>query len=217
MKQFLLLISFTFFFYSCVLAQKNTDLFSIRLGASSTNITIKEAFEPIATFVGISFRPGKTFAGDGPVIGVTKNLKKNLFLEFSFSSFKEKHDTKLQVNNNENFYSLKGFQFPVTINYYLRDSTKKIRFYIGSGLQYLKGELKQYESITANGMQTTYQITNINLSEFQFSLKPGIDFRIIPGFFIYFQVQASLSIKGKYSDNPSFGIKYTFLKTTKKQ
>ena len=215
MKQFFSLVLLNCFSFVNVLAQKTTDLFSVRLGTSSTNIVIREAFEPNATFFGITFKPGKTFAGDGPVVAITKNLSKTLFVELSFSSFKEKHDTKLIVNNNENFYSLKGFQFPVTISYYFRNSTKKLRYYLGSGFQYLRGELKQYESITSNGSQTTYQITDINFSEIQFSINPGIDFRIIPNLFIYFQVPVSLSIKGKYSDNPSFGIKYSFLKNRK--
>ncbi len=112
--------------------QETNEVISLRIGYSSTNVVFKEAFEPSFQFFGNTFNTGKTFVGDGPEFGIIKSINKNLFIDLSFSSFAGQ-DTKTKVNNNENYYTLKGFQIPFTANYLLRDSSKKFRINIGAG------------------------------------------------------------------------------------
>lgn len=192
--------------------QKPNDVISVRIGYSSTNIVFKEALEPSFQFFGNTFNSGKTFVGDGPEFGISKSINNNLFIDLSFSSFAGQ-ETKTKINNNENYYSLKGFQIPFTANYLLRDSSKKIRINIGAGFQYLNGQLKQFEKIGNSGGQTTNQLTDISISEFQLSIRPGLQFRIIPNLFASFIVKLSISTNGRYSDNPCLSLKYTFIKT----
>ena len=191
--------------------QETNEVISLRIGYSSTNVVFKEAFEPSFQFFGNTFNTGKTFVGDGPEFGIIKSINKNLFIDLSFSSFAGQ-DTKTKVNNNENYYTLKGFQIPFTANYLLRDSSKKFRINIGAGFQYLNGHLQQFEKISNSGGQTTNQLTDISISELQLSLRPGVQFRIIPNLFASFIVKVSISTNGRYSDNPCFSLKYTFTK-----
>ena len=208
-----LIIVFTFLIFTTILSfgQKPNDIISLRIGYSSTNIVFKEAFEPSFQFFGNTFNSGKTFVGDGPEVGVSKSVNDKLFIDLSISSFSGK-DTKTKVNNNENYYTLKGFQIPLTANYLLRDSAKKFRINIGAGLQFLNGHLQQFETITTASGQITNQITDIDISEIQLALRPGVQLRIIPNLFVSFIVKISISTHGRYSDNPCFSVKYTFNK-----
>lgn len=191
--------------------QKSKELFSIRIGYSSTNIVFKEAIEPSFQFFGNTFNSGKTFVGDGPEFGISKSINDKLFIDLSLSTFSGQ-ETKTKVNNNENYYTLKGLQIPLTANYLLRDSSKRFRINIGAGFQYLNGQLQQFEKITSTGGQVTNQLTDIKISEFQFALRPGVQFRIIPKLFASFIVKVSISTNGRYSDNPCLSLKYTFNK-----
>ncbi|MBY0477127.1 MAG: outer membrane beta-barrel protein [Chitinophagaceae bacterium] len=189
--------------------QKTKELLSVRIGYSSTNILFKEAVEPSFQFFGVTFKSGKTFVGEGAEFGISKSIHSKLFMDVSISSFKGQ-DFKTRVNNAENYYTLIGFQIPVTANYLFRDSSKRFRVNLGAGFQYLRAHLQQFEKITANGMQTVTQLTDINISEFQFALRPGIQLRILPNLFATFIVKVSLSSNGRYSDNPCLSLKYTF-------
>ena len=189
--------------------QKPNDLITLKIGYNSTNIVFKEAFEPSINIFGTIFNTGKTFVGAGSEFGISKEINNRTFIDLSFSSFSGR-DTKTKVNNNENYYTLKGFQVPLTINYLLRDSTKRLRINLGTGVQYLKSHLQQYETITNGNSQITNQITDIKISEFQLALRPGIQFRIIPNLYASFIVKVSISTNGRYSDNPCLSLKYTF-------
>lgn len=192
-----------------IFGQKTHDIISLRIGYSSTNIVFKEAFEPSVNIFGRTFNTGKTFVGDGPEFGISKDLNKRIFMDISYSSFSGK-DTKLKVNNNENYYTLKGFQIPLTVNYLLRDNTKRLRINIGGGVDYLKAHLQQYESVSTTNGQVTNKINDIDISEFQFALRPGVEFRIIPNLFVSWIVRVSISTNGRYVDNPILSLRYTF-------
>jgi hypothetical protein len=191
--------------------QKTKELVSIRIGYSSTNIVFKEAIEPSFQFFGNTFNSGKTFVGEGPEFGISKSINEKLFIDFSLSTFSGQ-ETKTKVNSNESYYTLKGFQIPLTTNYLLRDSSKRFRINIGAGFQYLHGHLQQFEKITSNSGQTTNQLKDIEISEFQLAIRPGVQFRIIPNLFASFIVKVSISTNGRYSDNPCLSLKYTFYK-----
>lgn len=202
------------FIFLCIITatsfgQKSNNIISLRLGYSSTNIVFKEAFEPSLQYFGVVFNTGKTFVGDGPEFGISKDINNKIYFDLSFSTFSGK-DTKTKVNNNENYYTLKGFQVPLTANYLFRDDTKKLRINLGAGFQYIKGHLQQFETITNGNVQITNQITDINISELQLALRPGIQFRIIQNLFVSFIVQASISTNGRYSDSPCLFMKYAF-------
>jgi hypothetical protein len=197
------------FFPISLFGQISKEPISLRIGYSSTNIIFKEAYEPSINIFGRVFKTGKTFVADGPEFGISKHINNRVFLDISLSSFSGR-DTKAKVNSSENYYRLKGFQTAATINYLVRDSTKRLRINLGAGVQYLKAHLQQYETTASNNGQVTNQITDFNISEFQLSLRPGIQFRIIPNLFVCFIVKVSISPKGRYSDNPCLSVKYSF-------
>jgi hypothetical protein len=199
---FLLFPLFTF-------GQKANDVISLRVGYSSTNIVFKEAFEPSVSIFGQVFNTGKTFVGDGPEFGISKALNNKLYIDISFSSFSGR-DTKLIVNNNKNYYTLKGFQVPLTVNYLLRNNTKRFRINIGVGIDYLKAHMQQYESVKTTNGQIKNKLNDIDISELQFALRPGVEFRIIPNLFVSWIVRVSISTNGRYVDNPILSLRYTF-------
>lgn len=211
MKIFPLTFILSILFTLVSFGQKTNDVISLRIGYSTTNIVFKEALEPSLQFFGNTFNSGKTFVGEGPEFGISKSINKNLFIDFSFSSFAG-DDTKIKIFDNENYYTLKGFQIPLTVNYLLKDSSKIFRINLGAGFQFLSGHLQQFEKISSSSGQTTSQMKDINISELQLSLRPGIQLRISPSLFASFTVKVSISTNGRYSDNPCFTIKYTFLK-----
>lgn len=194
-----------------IFGQKVNDRISLQIGYSTTNIVFNEAFEPSVSIFGLVFNTGKTFVGSGPEFGISKDISTRIFMDISFSSFSGR-DTKLKVNNNENYYTLNGIQIPVTVNYLLRDNTKRFRINLGTGVKYLKAHLQQYEVISDNNGQVTNKISDIRISEIQFALLPGIQFRIIPLLNISFVVRVGISTNGRYADNPCLSIKYTFKK-----
>ena len=192
-----------------IFGQKTNDIISLRIGYSSTNIVFKEAFEPSANIFGHVFNTGKTFVGGGPEFGISKALNNKIYIDISFSSFSGS-DTKLIVNNSKNYYTLKGIQIPLTVNYLLRNNTKRFRINIGAGVDYLKAHLQQYESVNIINGQFTNQINDIDISEFQFALRPGVEFRIIPNLFVSWIVRVSISTNGRYVDNPILSLRYNF-------
>lgn len=187
---------------------------SVRIGYGATNIIFKEALQPSVNLFGRTFKTGKTYVAEGPEFGISKDLNSNIYLDIGFSSFSG-GDTRVEFNNSKNYYNLKGFQIPLTINYLFRDKTKKIRFNVGTGINYLKAHLQQYESSTLTNSQVVNQISDINISELQFALRPGIEFRVIPNLFISWMIRVSLSTNGRYVDNPVLSLRYSF-KTGKK-
>lgn len=191
--------------------QKTNEIIIGKIGYSATNIVFKEAKEPTAQIFGINFKTGKTFTGNGMELGAGKYINNNLFTEFSITTFNGK-ETKLKVNNNEHYYTLKGYQIPLSINYLLRDSSKKLRINAGVGFQYLNGKLEQFEKKNNTNGQTVNQITNIKVSELQILLRPGIPFRIMKYLFLSFTVKVAISTNGRYLDNPCLSLNYIFKK-----
>mgnify|MGYP000903452764 CR=1 FL=1 len=209
MKKILFLLSTlttTFLF-----GQKSNEILSLRIGYNSANIVFKEAFEPSFQFFGYTFKSGKTFAGDGPEAGIAKSINSKLFIDLGISSFSGE-DIKTRVNNNENYYTLRGFHMPLTANYLLRNSSKKLRINIGAGFQYLKAHLQQFEKITTGSGEVVNQLTDISISELGLAIRPGIQFRIIQDLVACFIVKVSISPNGRYTDSPAFSLKYTFTK-----
>jgi hypothetical protein len=204
------IIAFLFLAFPFVtFGQRTNDILTLRVGIGSANIGFKEALEPSTNLFGREFNTGNTFIGDGPEFGISKNISHKMFIDVSFFQFSGRN-TKLKVNNNENYYTLKGYQLPVTINYLLRDNSKRLRFNLGGGFQYLKGHLQQYETSINNNGQVTNQINDIRISEFQLVLRPGVQFRIISNLYASFIVRAGISTNGRYGDSPIFSLKYTF-------
>jgi hypothetical protein len=193
-------------------AQNTSAALYLRLGYSATNIVIREAIVPDVTLFGYVFDPGKTFAGNGPELGVCKTINDKWFVDFAFSTFSG-NETKAKFGNDQNFYTLKGFQLPVTINYLTRSNAKRWRINLGAGVQYMQAHLKQFETTTnTGGIQTTHQRTDISISEAQLVFRPGIQYRLIPNLFLSFILNASLSPAGRYADHPCFFLRYNFKK-----
>jgi len=212
MKRNLLLLIIFLQFINKSFGQKNNDVVSFRLGYSSTNIVFKEAYEPSLNLFGRNFNTGKTFVGDGPEFGISKDLSENMSLDIAFSTFKGS-DLKAKVDIYENYYTLKGYQIPITINYLLRNSSRKFRLNLGAGIQYLNGDLKQFEKISNGADKTTNQINEINISEVQLAVRPGVQFRVIPNLFALFTVKVAMTANGRYLDNPCFSLKYALKKS----
>lgn len=193
--------------------QGTDELFSLRLGYSSTNIAFKEAFEPAYPVFSKFFRAGKTFVGEGIDFGVSKSINNKMYIELGYSPFSGE-DMQLKVGSAtgsvEYTYTLKGFQLPLTFNYLLRDSSKKLRFNLGTGLQYLSGHLQQFVKADDNGVQQTSQIEDIRISEMSLILRPGIQYQIFQNLVASFIVKVSLAPNGRYADGPAFSLKYTF-------
>jgi hypothetical protein len=193
-------------------AQNNGGALYLRLGYSATNIVIREAIVPDINFFGYVFDPGKTFTGNGPELGVCKIINDRWLVDFSLSTFSG-GELKAKSGNDQNFYKLGGFQFPITINYLTRSNARRLRVNLGAGLQYMQAHLQQFETITnTNGTQTTNQTTDISISEAQLVLRPGIQYRIVPNLFLSFILNASLSPAGRYADHPCFSLRYNFRK-----
>ena len=192
-------------------AQKTNDLFSIRLGASSANIVFSEAVESSISAFGFLFSSGKNFAASGGELGISKNINERMFIEASFALFSGR-ETKINANNAEDYYTMRGYQIPVMYNYLFRDSTKKLRIVVGGGVQFLKAHLRQYEKILTTSGYVANQLTDINIKEFQFVLAPGVQFQIIPRLKASFIVNMGISTNGRYSDRPCFSLKYSFLR-----
>ena len=206
MKQ---LTYFFLLFPLSIFGQKENDIISLRIGYSSTNIVFKEAFQPSVNIFGRVFNTGNTYIGDGPEFGLSKALNDNIYIDISFSSFSGSH-TRLIVNNYRSYNTLKGFQIPLTVNYLLRNNAKRLRVNIGAGFDYLEAHLQQYESAnTTNGLVTN-QVNDIHISEGQFALRPGVEFRIIPNLFVSWIVRLSISTNGRYVDNPILSFRYAF-------
>ena len=191
------------------IAQKTNDLFSVRLGASSANIVFNEAVESSISAFGFLFSSGKNFAASGGELGISKGINERMFIETSFALFSGR-ETKINVNNTEDYYTMRGYQIPVIYNYLFRDSTKKLRIVAGGGVQFLKAHLRQYEKILTTSGYVSNQLTDINIKEFQFVIAPGVQFRIVPRLNASFIVNVGISTNGRYSDRPSFSLKYSF-------
>ena len=190
------------------LAQEKKEILSLRIGYGFTSIVFDEAADPSFVYFGLTF-PSSTFRSHGPEFGVSKSLNERVFIDVSFSSFSGK-DLRAEKNENEHWYNLKGFQVPVTVNYLIRNPTKRLRFNIGGGFQYLKAHLEQYETVYEGADPMRIEKGDFKISELQFSARPGIQFRIIPNLFAALIYRASFSTSGRYSDNPSLSLRYSF-------
>ena len=186
------------------------EIISVRAGFSGTIIVFKEAVDPSFLNFGLTFDDNKSFNASGPEFGLSKSINNNFFIDLAFSNFSGKH-TKFQYNGNEFWYSLKGYQIPLTVNYLFRDYTKKLRFNLGGGIQYLQANLEQYETIDEGADDITNQRTDITITELQFSARPGIQYRIIPNLFADFVVRLSVSSNGRVAYSPCILLKYSFM------
>ncbi len=117
-----------------------------------------------------------------------------------------------KINSYERTYKLKGFQVPISVNYLFRKEEKRLRFNLGAGLQYFKSTLNQFERYTnTNDIQVENQPVGIDISEIHFLLRPGLQYRIVKNLTAAFVVKVSLSLKGRYTDNPAISVKYTVI------
>lgn len=192
-----------------IYGQRTKDIVALRVGYGSTNIVFKEAYEHSINFFGRILKSGKAYTGQGWEFGISKDLTENLFMEASFSSFSDRRTTVI-VNNYESYYTIKGSKVPLTLNYLLRNSTKRFRINIGAGAQYLKAYLQQYGTINNDSGSITNQLTDIKISEFQVALRPGVQFRIIPTLYASFIVTIGILTNRRYTDNPCVSLKYSF-------
>ena len=193
-----------------VLAQEKSEILSGRVGYGFTSIVFDEAADPSFLYFGLTF-PSNNFRAHGPDIGVSKSINNRVYIDLSFSSFSGK-DQRVKVDENEQWYNLKGFQVPLTVNYLIRNETKRLRLNIGGGFQYLKGHLEQYEIVYEGTDQMTIAKGDFKISEFQFSARPGIQYRIIPNLFAVLLYKLAISTNCRFSDNPSLSLRYSFRK-----
>jgi hypothetical protein len=185
------------------------EIVSVRAGYSGAIIVFKEAVDPSFLNFGLTFEDSRSFIGSGPEFGISKSISNNLFIDLAFSTFSGKH-TKAEYSGNEFWYSLKGYQIPLTIHYLLRNHTKKLRFNIGGGVQYLSANLEQYETVDDGAGDITNQRTDIWIGEFQFVARPGIQYHVIPNLFAGFVIKLSVSTNGRFADSPCIFLKYSF-------
>ena len=199
---------FILFLPLTILAQEKKEVLGLKIGYGFTSIIFDEAADPSFVYFGLTF-PGNTFGSHGAEFGVSKSLSERVYIDMSFSSFSGK-DLRAEYDENEHWYNMKGFQVPVTVNYLIRNPTKRLRFNIGGGFQYLKAHLEQYEIVYEGTDQTRIEKGDFKISEFQLSARPGIQFRIIPNLFAALIYRLSISTNGRYSDNPSLSLRYSF-------
>lgn len=210
MKRFLYLI----FLLPCFAkAQHSSDVFGIQVGYGSFNITAKDAYRQQINLFGFKRKTGNTFVGDGINLGLTKEIDSNLFLAINYSSFSGK-DTDLEFGSYLGNYilshSISGYQIPISINYLLRKNSRKLRINLGAGLQYIQANITQTETITENNLTQTNVVKQLDISQLQFMLRPGLQYRILPNLFAVYAVNIAIPFTGNYNDGPNFSIKYIF-------
>lgn len=195
-------------------AQSKQNILTIQIGYNTTNVNDQKAYKPDVTgssLLDVVF-PGKTFTGDGFAFGISKDLSERWFFGLGVA-FYSGGETTLRVNAYELSYRLKGFRVPVSINYLLRNSNRRLRINLGAGVNYINGNLDQFETTQVSSGQTvTTHIRDISHSSFIPMIVPGIQFRIIPNLHLSFLVNISTSFNGLYSDGPCLSLKYSFQK-----
>ena len=200
------------FIYFNASAQTNKELFGIKIGYGTTAINFKESNPVSFSFFGRKFDSGNTFSGDGIEFGVTRSINKKMFMDFSFASFSE-DGLHFKVNDFEYLYKINGYQIPISINYLLRNEERKFQFVIGLGFQYLHSKLKEQQHyISADQKYIENEFDEIKISEASVIFGAGIQYRIVPYLLAAFNVKASLSTRGRYSDRPSISLMYVFQK-----
>jgi len=206
-------LTLLFIFFSLYAkSQNNSEIVSLKIGYSSTNVIIKEANSPDLNLFGYNFFSRNTFGGEGIDVGLAKSINPDLFIEFGFSNFKG-GDLRYKINSYERKYNLKGFQIPLSVNYLFRKEEKKLRFNLGAGFQYFKSTLNEFESyINTDNVYVENQANDIEVSELHFLIRPGLQYRLVRNLTAAFIVKISLSPKGRYTDSPTISIKYAFSK-----
>ena len=193
-----------------VAAQTSKEILGVRVGASTTNIVFKEAYSPTINFFGLPFFTGNTFSADGPQVGISKSLNNKLYIDLYYASFSGT-DTKAKVNALTDWYRLRGFEIPLTLNYLLRKPTKRFRVNVGVGIQYQEAHLETYETVDYGNTQSSNTINDINTSGFGLVIRPGVQFRIIQNLYVSFNANISIATNGRYADNPCFAHTYRFM------
>lgn len=209
MKNCLLLLIKVFLTCQSLCSQNSSHARIVRVGYSTTAMTFKESNEFSVNFMGGAINSGPTFTGSGPEIAMGMNLSSKLYAEMGFSSFSGS-DLRGRINNYERSSTLKGFHLPLTLNYLVRDSAKRLRVNLGGGVQYTKALMRQYEKIITNGVETVSQLQEVSVSEIFVVFRPGLQFRIIPRLFASFHVPVCVSFTGRYSDRPALSVSFTF-------
>ena len=198
---FVLLLPVTLF------GQQKQEIISVRAGYSGTIIVFKEAVDPSFLNFGLTFNNSKSFVSSGPEFGVSKSINNKLYIDFAFSTFSGEH-TKFEYSGNEFWYTLKGYQLPLSINYLLRDHTRKLRINLGGGIQYLNANLKQYETVDDGAGDITNTRTDIKIKELQICARPGLQYRITPDMFASFIINLSVSTNGRFANHPAIFVAY---------
>jgi len=194
-------------------AQHSSDIFGIQIGYGSVNITAKDAYRQQINLFGFKRKTGNTFIGDGINIGLTKEIDSNLFIAINYAGFSGK-DTDLEFGSYLGNYilsnSMSGYQIPISINYLLRKNSRKLRINLGAGFQYIQANIKQIETVTEKNLTQTNVVKDLDISQLQFMLRPGLQYRIIPNLFATYAVNIAIPFNGNYNDGPNFSIKYIF-------
>ena len=198
---------FLFLFPIALFGQQKREIVSFRAGYSGTIIVFKEAVDPSFLNFGLTFNNNKSFVSSGPEFGISKSINNNLYVDLAFSTFSGEH-TKFEYSGNEFWYTLKGYQIPLSINYLLREPTRKLRINLGGGIQYLSANLKQYETVDDGAGDITNLRTDIKISELQFSARPGLQYRITPDLFASFVINLGVSTNGRFANHPAIFLTY---------
>jgi len=199
-----------------VAAQTGADIVAARIGTSSTNIVFKEAHKPSINFFGLIFNSGNSFSADGLQFGLSRSLNEKLYIDVSYASFSGT-ETTIKVNALSNWYRLRGFEIPLTLNYLFRKPTKRFRVNLGGGFQYQEAHLETYESIDNGSSQSSTIIDDIKTAEFGFVIRPGVQYRVYKTLYLSFIVNASIATNGRYSDSPCFALTYRFMSHKKNE
>ena len=107
-------------------------------------------------------------------------------------------------------YTLKGFVLPVTINFLIRDETRKLNFHLGGGFQYLSAQFYQYQDLTNNNVTTTDQLRDISISEGSIAGIGGAQYRIVKNLIIDWTARVAVATSGRISSAQILSVKYSF-------
>lgn len=192
-------------------SQKEKKPFYIRVGMSASHYVIREAYKPPAILRTFDMGDTKAFTGEGPEFGIGKHLSERSFIDIGFSTFTYTGQNWEAGGRNGTLsysYRMMGWVTPVTFNYLLRDSTRKLRINTGLGLQLNRVLFQQTE--TMNAYSVTRIIRDVDLAEVSFIARPGIQYRVLKRLYVSYLVNISISTSGRYADHLCLSARYAF-------
>jgi hypothetical protein len=185
--------------------------FSIRAGYSATAVRIDGAAQPSERLYN-KVNDSKTFWGDGVEGGLSKAILPKVVVDAGFATISGR-GTKAKIvsdrYNAEHYYSLKGFQLPITCNFQVTPPERKFRFLIGAGLQLLHLKFQQYQHYVDDTGGWTEAAQRLTFTDVQIAGKATAQYRLNERFSIMTHYKASVSHRGRLVNNAFAGLAYS--------